>query len=103
MLPLCTGGGVPAEAFRHEDAVAVHRLLGEQFGDEDAAAEWKARCAKVLYEGAGHASITTFLHACNVMGLPPICCPVLQWPSAHCLCPMPRGMRGLPGVEGHHK
>lgn len=41
------GGGVPADAFTHADAVEVHKLLGQELGDAAAAAEWKARCAKV--------------------------------------------------------
>ena len=54
---LTAGGGVAAEKFTHEDAVVVHRLLGERLSDKVAAAEWKARCAKVFrwsgyFEGA---------------------------------------------------
>ncbi len=51
------GGGVPAEALTHADAVAVHKLLQGTLGDEAAAQEWKQRCSKVFrwsgcFEGA---------------------------------------------------
>ena len=41
------GGGVPADAFTHADAMEVHQLLGGELGDAAAAAEWRTRCAKV--------------------------------------------------------
>jgi hypothetical protein len=49
---------VAAEALKHADAVAVHRLLQDTLGDEAAAKEWKQRCSKVFrwsgfFEGAG--------------------------------------------------
>lgn len=42
------GGGVPAEALTHADAVAVHDLLAQILEDPQAAADWKQRCAKVF-------------------------------------------------------
>jgi len=52
-----SGGGVGAEALRHEDAVAVHKLLQDTLGDKVAAEEWNHRCSKVFrwsgfFEGA---------------------------------------------------
>ncbi len=47
-VSLITGGGVPAEAITHSDAQEVHRLLADELGEAQAAAEFKQKCQQVF-------------------------------------------------------
>jgi hypothetical protein len=60
------GGGIAAEALTHKDAVAVHKLLGQKFGDQAAAEDWRQRCSKVFrwsgfFQGADRLSLGHYL------------------------------------------
>ena len=46
LLP--AGGGVPAEAITHSDAQEVHRLLADELGEAQGAADLKQKCQQVF-------------------------------------------------------
>ena len=47
VLP-AAGGGVAAEAITHSEAQEVHRLLADELGEAQAAADFRSKCQQVF-------------------------------------------------------